>query len=308
MPNINRREFLGLSAKLAALMGLGSPAVPKIAHALESLASDTPPVLWLQAQSCSGCSVSMLNSESPGLAELLTRHISLVFHATLSAATGEMAMDIVHRIMENSRESGGYLLAVEGSIPEKMPNVCMMGEESMNDLISRAAKPAKAVIAVGTCASFGGIPGAENNPTGAVSLPVFLKNRGIAKTLITVPGCPAHSEWIVGTFAYLLKFGIPPRDKNGRPDMFFSRLVHDQCPRFADYERENFAATFSENGCLFKLGCLGPNTHADCTIRYWNSRTSSCITAGGPCIGCASEEFARKASFPFYRKGEEVGG
>ena len=68
--------------------------------------------------------------------------------------------------------------------------------------------------------------------------------------------------------------------------------------------RENFAKTFSDDGCLFKLGCLGPNTFADCTLRYWNSRTNSCISSGAPCIGCASETFASKSAFPFYRKGE----
>jgi len=316
MLNITRRDFLGFSAKLAALMKLGTSAIPKIAGALESLGGETPPVLWLQAQSCSGCSVSLLNSEDPGPAELLTRYLSLKFHSTLSTATGDVGMEVIRRTMsrdatggsEGQKTDNGYVLVVEGSIPEGMPEACVMGKEPLTKLVSHAAINAKAVIAVGTCASYGGIPAAENNPTGTVSVPTFLRNQGIAKTMITLPGCPAHPDWIVGTLVHLLEFGIPHRDNESRPVMFFSRLVHEQCPRFADYEREKFAKAFSEEGCLFKLGCLGPNTYADCTIRYWNSGTNSCIQANGPCIGCASEDFARKASFPFYRKNEKNSG
>jgi hydrogenase small subunit len=89
--------------------------------------------------------------------------------------------------------------------------------------------------------------------------------------------------------------------------MFYKTLVHDQCPRFSDYEREKFARTFGEPGCLFKLGCIGPNTYADCSVRLWNSGTNFCINAGSPCIGCTTEAFARAADFPFYRKTELSG-
>ena len=303
MRNFNRREFLALGGKFAALMGLGSTAVPGLAQALEQLAGNTKPVLWLQGQSCSGCSVSLLNSEDPGPVSLITEYMSLLFHQTLSTATGHVAMDVVKK----SIKKGGYLLVVEGSISAGMPEACMMGHESIVDLVKKASENATAIAAVGTCAAFGGIPAAENNPTGAVSVPQFIKKENINKPVIALPGCPVHPDWLVGTLAYLVKFGIPPLDGKGRPKMFYSKLIHDQCPRFPEYERENFAKSFSDDGCLFKLGCVGTNTHADCTLRYWNSRINSCIPAGGPCIGCASEEFALKASFPFYRKNEKLG-
>jgi hydrogenase small subunit len=300
MHNISRREFLSLSVKLAALTGLSASAAPKIAEALEQLASGTAPVLWLQVQSCSGCSVSLLNSVNPGPAEILTRYLSLLFHSTLSTATGETAMAII----DKSIETGGYLLVVEGSIPEKMPEACLMGKEPMARRVAKAAKNARAVIAAGTCAAFGGIPAAENNPTGAVCVPDFLSHENITTPVIRLPGCPVHPDWIVGTLAHVLKFGIPPLDDKQRPKAFFSKLVHEQCPRFRDYEREIFAEKFSDPGCLFKLGCTGTNTFADCTVRYWNAGTNTCIHAGAPCIGCASDQFAANASFPFYRKGE----
>jgi hydrogenase small subunit len=162
----------------------------------------------------------------------------------------------------------------------------------------RAAKSAKAVVAVGTCAAFGGIPAAEGNPTGSVSVPKFLTDSGVQAATICVPGCPAHPDWLLGTLAHVLKFGLPALDTLGRPKVFFSHVLHDQCPRFADYERENFAMAFGEPGCLFKLGCLGPNTVADCATRQWNGGVNSCIRAGAPCIGCAGKDFVAKTAFP----------
>ena len=180
----------------------------------------------------------------------------------------------------------------------------MVGGEPFTDQVSRAAKKAKAVIAYGTCASFGGIPASENNPTGACGVAEYLKSAGISTPVISLPGCPAHPDWLVGSLLYTLRFGLPKLDEFNRPVMFFGKLLHDQCPRFADYEREKFATTFSDEGCLFRLGCMGPNTHTDCTLRLWNTRTNSCIKAGAPCIGCTMPNFSAKASFPFYRKRE----
>lgn len=299
MADLSRRDLLKIGTHLAALMGIAALA-PRIAEAVEELASGNVPVLWLQAQSCSGCSVTTLNSDKPDPSQVLTQMISLRFHATLSAATGHQALTVINKTIEE----GGYYLIVEGSIPLKMPEACMVGEETVARQIERAATRAKAIIALGTCAAFGGIPAAEDNPTGAVSLPAFLAARNISKPLITIPGCPPHPDWLVGTLAHLLKFGMPALDKEGRPTMFYSRVIHDQCPRFADYEREKFAKTFSDGGCLFQLGCLGPNTNADCTLRSWNAGVNSCIRAGAPCVGCASPLFAAKKSLAFYPREE----
>jgi hydrogenase small subunit len=205
-------------------------------------------------------------------------------------------------VLNGSIEQGGYFLAVEGSVPAGMPEACIVGEEAITKQVIRAAKNANAVIAVGTCASFGGIPAAENNPTGAMSVPAFLTKHGVKKPVISVPGCPVHPDWLVGTLVHVLKFGIPDLDQHGRPTLFYGKLIHDQCPRFSDYERERFAKTFSDDGCLFKLGCVGPNTHSDCSTRLWNSGTNFCINAGAPCIGCTSAQYAHNTTFPFYRK------
>lgn len=298
MSDIGRRDFLIYSTKIAALLGLSPAAAPKVAEALNDIVSGTTPVLWLQAQSCSGCSVSLLNSDAPTAAEIITGYINLLFHSTLSVATGEVGMEIVDKAIEK----GGYILAVEGSIPAKMPKACKLGEEPIEKRLIAAAKQASAVVAVGTCAAFGGIPAAEGNSTGAVDTITFLKNKNINKPMIRIPGCPSHPDWIVGTLVHVIKFGIPPVDSLLRPKMFFGKLLHDQCPRFDDYERENFATTFGEDGCYFLLGCVGPNTHSDCSLRLWNSGTNFCINSGMPCTGCSGANYAKFKEFPMYTK------
>jgi hydrogenase small subunit len=299
MDAINRRSFLQLSARLSVLMGLGATAIPRIAEALEDLSQGLAPVLWLQGQSCSGCSVSLLDSEAVAPVKLLTRYISLGFHQTLSAATGGQAVAVVNKIISQ----GGYILIVEGAVPAQMPLACTFGGEPFAEQLARAARSAKVVLTVGTCSSYGGVPAAENNPTGAVNVPAFLKSRGLNPAVIRLPGCPVHPDWLVGTVVHALKFGLPPMDGLGRPLAYFSKSMHEQCPLFNDYERGHFARTFGEDGCLFKLGCAGPITNTDCNIRGWNGGVNSCIRAGAPCIGCGGENFAAKAAFPFITKG-----
>jgi hydrogenase small subunit len=298
MDALTRRSFLQLSARLSVIMGLGASAVPRVAEALEELSQGLAPVLWLQGQCCSGCSVSLLDSEAVTPYKLLTRYISLGFHQTLSAATGTQAVEVVNKIITQ----GGYILIVEGTVPATMPGACAFGEEPFGEQLTRAARQAKAILTVGTCSSFGGIPAAENNPTGALNVPAFLKGQGINAPTIRLPGCPTHPDWLVGTVVYALKFGLPPMDPVGRPLAYFSKSMHEQCPRFNEYEREDFATTFGQDGCLFKLGCAGPITQTDCNIRGWNGGVNSCIRAGSPCIGCGGENFAAKAAYPFITK------
>ena len=175
LPRIPRRAFLNYSARLAALWGLGASAAPALAEALAQLAQGTARVLWLQGQSCSGCSVALLNSQPLTPAQLLTRCFSLAFHQTLSSATGQQAVGAVKQVIAH----GGYFLAVEGSVPLGMPTACIFGEEPFAPQLARAARNAKAILAVGTCAAFGGIPAAPGNPTGRCpGRPLGLAERG----------------------------------------------------------------------------------------------------------------------------------
>lgn len=300
MPTLTRRRFLKAGASLAGLMGLGgASAAAALADALEDLAAGRAPVLWLQGQSCSGCSVSLLNTERPGLLELLTETISLKFHSTLSAATGHVAVDVVDTWIKKGR----YILVVEGAMPAGMPEACIFGGKPVTEQVVAAARNAKAVLTVGACASYGGIPAAEGNPTGAMSVVDYLKKRKVDAKCIRIPGCPAHPDWVIGTLAHVLRakdFGMPPLDDDGRPKAFFTRMMHDNCTRRGDYERDRFAEYFGQDGCMYKLGCAGPTTRADCAVRLWNGGTNSCTRAGSPCIGCAWENFAADRDLPFY--------
>ena len=297
MPNLTRRTFLKAGGSLAALMGLGGCAATAVAQALKDLATGNAPVLWLQGQSCSGCSISLLNTENPGPLELITETISLKFHQTLSAVTGSAAGDVVDTW---TKQKGQYILIVEGSIPAGMPTACMVGGKPLADQVAAAARNARLVLTAGTCASYGGIPAAKGNPTGAVSVPDYLAARKIETEFIRIPGCPAHPDWVFGTLVHVLKFGMPKLRDDRRPDMFFAKMLHDNCVRRGDYERDRFAERLGEDGCLFRLGCRGPNTRADCTKRLWNGGANSCIHSGGPCTGCAGDSFAADPAMPLY--------
>jgi hydrogenase small subunit len=304
MQGYSRREILRLGAALAAGLGLGKEDGAALAVGLDRIARHQQRVLWLQGLSCTGCSISLLNSDYPGPLELLTQIISLVYHSNLSAAQGGQ----VEEVMERAKREGDFLLVLEGAIPVKMPEACVLGEKPLSELLPDLLRSAKAVVGVGTCAAFGGVPAAEGNPTGAVGLREFMDQQKIPveKRLLNCPGCPVHPQSIIGTVAYLAAKGYPPVDaKLLTPDMFYKSSVHDECPRYHYYQKEFFAEHFGEEGCLFKLGCLGPLSHTNCPRRQWNGGVNWCIRAGAPCVACTSEHFARDKAFPFYREHEQ---
>ncbi|MBG7616935.1 MAG: hydrogenase small subunit [Chloroflexi bacterium] len=271
-------------------------------------------VIWFQAASCTGCSVSLLNSASPTIKNVLVDqiipgvHINLRFHATVMAGQGEPVIKVLEDTARDLK--GGYVLIAEGGIPTKQDAMYgAMGERnnkpvSMAQRIEELASNALAVLSVGTCASFGGISAASPNPSGCLSISEFLKQKKINKPLINIPGCPPHPEWIVGTIADIILNGIPTPDKlddYGRPLVFYGKLIHENCPNRAYFDEGKFATKIGEAGCLYKLGCKGPVTYADCPTRHWNSGTNWVIGAGAPCNGCTQPEYPDDVS-PFYEK------
>ena len=298
---ITRRTFLKDAGLLVAAMGLEPALLPKMADALEEMAYGRAPILWLQGLSCSGCSVSLLNSESPGPADLLTRYLSLYFHQTLSAATGPSAVAAV----EKAIAKGGYILVVEGAVPLGIKEACKFADENFADQLVRAARSAQAIVCTGTCSAYGGVPAAPPNLTGATGVSIALNKAGLSRPLINLPGCPAHPAWIVGTLMQVLKVGLPELDALQRPTHFYGHLLHEQCPLFALYQKKHFAENLGEDGCLFKMGCQGVITQADCSLRGWNGGVNWCIRGRSNCIGCARPEFALDPQFPFFRLNED---
>ncbi|WP_286820263.1 hydrogenase small subunit [Desulfobacter sp. UBA2225] len=300
---INRRDFLKLAACLGASLPIaGFPSAVKAA--LKTIdPKSVPKLIYLQAQSCTGCSVSLLQAEAPGAVSMITQYSKLVYHQDLSAASGKQVLDLMNAYI--SGNAGDYFLAVEGSIPLGMPDACVIGGKPIADYLSAAARTMSGAVAIGTCSSYGGIPAAEGNLTGAVSLNDFYKTINKKPLLISIPGCPVHPDWVWKTIVHLVKIGLPELTDT-RPAAFFSRKVHELCPRYHDFQQEIFAEKLGDQGCLFKIGCLGPNTFADCPTRWWNSGQTWCIDANAPCIGCSSPMFAKKKDFPFYRNAEIV--
>ena len=270
------------------------------------------PVIWLQAATCSGCSVSVLNAVSPKITDLLLdevvpgRHLNLRFQATVMAGAGEPVLKVLEEAERDLK--GNFILVVEGAIPTKEGGFFgTIGEEPMAARVEALGRGAQAVIALGTCASFGGIFAAEPNPTGCVGVGELLEERGVNTPLVNVPGCPPHPDWFVGTVASLLLSGLEglELDEHRRPKLFYGRLIHEHCPRRAYFDEGKFAKHLSDEGCLYELGCKGPITHADCPLRLWNGGVNWVIGCGAPCNGCVEPGFPDLVS-PFYEKTPET--
>lgn len=251
------------------------------------------PVVWFQGAACTGCAVSVLNSLSPTIKNVLLdelvpgKHINLLFMPTIMASSGKAAMDVA--IDTQKAQKGGYILIVEGSVPEG--DFGDVGGKTMDDFIEILAKDAHIIISLGTCAAFGGIPKGNPNPTKVKSVESFLKSKNIKTPVVNIPGCPPHPDWFVGTIANILLFGLPELDELSRPKLFYGKLIHENCERRPYFDKGKFAQKFSDEGCLYELGCKGPYTNADCPIRSWNSGVNWCVQNGSPCIGCCEPEF-----------------
>ena len=161
------------------------------------------------------------------------------------------------------------------------------------EILKEVAKGAKAIVAIGTCAAFGGLPMANPNPTGAVAVSDIITD----KPIINISGCPPLPVAITAVLAQFLVFGqLPELDAHRRPKVFFGQTIHDRCYRRPFYERGQFAESFDDEGakkgwCLFKLGCKGPTTYNACATVKWNMGTSFPIEAGHGCIGCSEPRF-----------------
>lgn len=286
---ISRRGFLKFCATLTSLMALPPSTVPAVAAALER--AKRPSVIWLSFQECTGCTESLTRSAAPSLESLIFDVISLDYHHTLQAASGDGAEAARHQAMQQNW--GAYLCVVDGSIPIGNPGYSTIAGVANADMLRETAAGAAAVIAVGSCAAFGGLPNADPNPTGAMPVSELITD----KPIVNVSGCPPIPVVISGVLAHFLTFGvIPELDNLGRPKVFYGQSIHDRCYRRPFYDKGLFAESFDDEGakrgwCLYKLGCKGPMTYNACATAKWNQGTSFPIEAGHGCIGCSEPHF-----------------
>ena len=261
------------------------------------------PVAWIQGGTCTGCSVSVLNTLYPSIKNVLIdevvpgQHLSLKFHATVMAGAGDPVIKVLE---DTGKQKSGFVLVVEGSVSTADGGIyCCVGEKGekpipLRQWVTDLGKNALAVIALGTCASFGGIPAGRPNLSGSKGVMDVFKEAGITTPLINIPGCPPHPDWFVGTVARVLVAGLPGADDIDallRPKDFYGQLIHENCPRRAYFDEGKFAKKHGDPGCLYELGCKGPITYADCPIRHWNSGVNWCVDSGAGCQGCTQPEF-----------------
>jgi hydrogenase small subunit len=286
---ITRREFLQFCAATATTLGLPAGAEAAIAMAMEQ--ARRPSVIWLHFQECTGCTESLLRAEHPTLDKLILDVISLDYHETLFAAAGHQAEAARKEAMKANK--GKYILVVEGAIPVKDNGIyCKIGGQTAVEMLKECAADAAAVISIGSCASWGGMPSTKPNPTGASPT-----HKVLGKPVLTIPGCPPNPYNFLSTVVHFLTFGrLPEVDKLGRPKFAYSRLIHENCERRAHFDAGRFAKEFGDDGhrkgwCLYKLGCKGPETYANCPAILFGdvSNASWPVGTGHPCIGCTEE-------------------
>ena len=303
---VSRRDFMKFCTAMAAALALPVSLAPKIAEALE--ADGRPSVIWLEFQSCTGDTEALLRAANPTVGEIVLDILSIDYAETIMAAAGHQAEETKMKTLKE--RSGKYIAIVEGSIPLKDNGVyCCIGGKSAVDIAREVCGGAMATITVGTCASYGGIPAAAPNPTGAVGV----KDAVPAATVLNLPGCPVNTDNLVATVVHFLTFGkLPAVDGKGRPLFAYGKRIHDNCERRPHFDAGQYVETWGSqahrNGhCLYKMGCKGPETFHNCPIQRYNEKTSWPVGAGHGCAGCSEPQFWDTMT-PFYKRLPNVPG
>lgn len=303
---VSRRAFLRFSAAMTAALALPTGYAPQVAKAVAS--APRIPVIWREGQDCAGNTEGFLRASHPTVAELILDVLSVDYHETLMAPSGRAAEASMASTIE--RYPHGYILVVEGSIPLADGGVyCTIGGRTFESIVREAARDALAVISVGTCALDGGLPAAAGGPTGAVGVEALISGVPI----INLPGCPMNVQNLTATIVHYLTFGDwPATDALGRPLFAYGQLIHDQCERRAHFDAGRFVLEWGDEGhregwCLYKMGCKGPETMANCPTVRFNDGTSWPVKAGHGCVGCTMPRFWDQMS-PFYRRLPTVPG
>jgi hydrogenase small subunit/[NiFe] hydrogenase small subunit len=274
----------------AAALGLSESMVPRLVAAATS--PQRPPVIWLHFQEGTGCTESLLRASHPDIGKLILELISLDYHETVMAAAGYQAEENLRETMK--KYQGKYLCVVEGAIPTKDGGVyCKIGGRTAMDILAEVAPGSAAIIAIGSCASFGGLQAAAPNPTGAVGVRELVTG----KPIINVPGCPPNPISFLGTVLHYLTFKrLPVTDDQGRPVFAYGRKIHDHCERRAHFDEGRFVEQYGDEShrqgyCLYKVGCKGPATFSNCPAVRFNDVEQWPVSAGHGCIGCTEPGF-----------------
>lgn len=285
-------------------------------------------VYWLAGMSCDGCTISVAGATNPGIEGLLTGTVPampkvILHHPVLSVEAGAEFVKPFRDAYEGNL-GAPYVVVFEGSVADERiahrtgGYFSAMGVEAMSGEAShpvptatwlkRMAPGAAATIAIGTCATWGGIPSAEGNPTGAMSVMDYLGKdyrSAFGLPVINIPGCAPQgdnfTETVFAVLLFLQGLGpLPTFDELGRPAWLFRETVHHGCTRAGFYEEGIFAKHYGDPECLVEIGCWGPVVNCNIVQRGAINHMGGCMKAGGVCIGCTMPGFPDKFS-PFYK-------
>ncbi len=296
---VSRRSFMKFCGALAVAAGMSELAAPKVAEAVEASVIGSKegklyPVLWIEGASCTGCTESFAQLETPDVGTVVLEMLSLNYSDVLSAGAGES----LELAKEQTIAAGNYLLVYEGAVVQAWGgNALRVAAEPGIHHLEEAAKNAKAVVALGSCAVNGGWMSAAPNAADATGVQAYLKKVGIEKPVINVPGCPANPEHLMAVLTEVLMLGSGhlQLDSMNKPVGIFGQTVHDNCERRGHFENGEFVYKFGSKEeelgyCLYPLGCRGPQTNSNCGVTMWNNRRSWCVQSGAPCIGCCEAD------------------
>ena len=263
---------------------------------------------WLQCGGCGGDTWSFFNAESPNIVELFNFFdIELLWHPSLSVNRLRNQQEINEGLLAG--EMPLDILCIEGSILRGPGGTGMYDEISgkpKKDLVASLAKQARYILAVGTCASFGGI--GANTEIEATGLQFIKAEKGgfLGKEfksggglpVVNLPGCPCHCDILVGTLAALVSGTPLELGEYNSPLEWYSMMVHQGCTRNEYHEYRVEDRKFGEKGCMFfHLGCHGPLVHGPCNKLLWSKRSSK-TRVGVPCFGCTRPDFPQH--YPFF--------
>jgi len=281
-------------------------------------------LIWIGGASCEGCTVSVTGATHPMVEQLLTGSIPglprvELIHCLLSTESGA-AWTANLLMAERGELDAPFILTWEGSVLDEATagtgSWSGLGEDPVtgrqvttSEWLDRLAPKAAAVIAIGTCASWGGIPAAAGNPTGAKGLTEHLGDtyRSAAGVpVVNIPGCAPLGDNYTETLAALLLHlnglaPLPELDSLGRPAWLFTDTVHDSCTRLSYYDEGVFATELSGAACLVELGCWGPVVQCNIAERGAIDGHGGCMSMGGICIGCTMPGFPDRFSPIFAR-------
>ncbi|BBG66393.1 quinone-reactive Ni/Fe-hydrogenase, small subunit [Hydrogenimonas sp.] len=295
---IERRDFMKWVSATTAMLMLPSFFEPLVAEAAEVM--DRIPVIWVEYQDCAGNTEAFIRSDGPKIDDIILDIISLEFQETLMAPSGFQAEKQLWDAKETFK--GKYLLFVEGSIPMAENGVYGTtgpAGETFAEQLAHLAEDAAAIVAVGSCATFGGVPAASPNPTGAKGVMDVVNG----KPIVNIPACPANPANMVGVILhYALTGQIPELDSLLRPKFAFGYRIHDNCERRAHFDAGEFVEEWGDEGaknnfCLYKMGCKGPMTFNNCSIIRYNESVSWPVGVGHGCIGCSEPDFWDKYAY-----------